>query len=138
VLDGRPHLTHTQLFADSAGRPAERRPCGRDRRKPISTGGGNGAVSGDKLREEVTLKPRGIYTRARIQEDVGKIVELYRLSESRPPSPKIVQLDKPSTWCSINEGPTACGPSPSEQQRSDLREVMVTQQSALVPSVHDQ
>ena len=41
---------------------------------------GNGAVSEDKLREEVTLKPRGIYTRARIQEDVGKIVELYRLS----------------------------------------------------------
>ena len=29
---------------------------------------GNGAVSEDKLREEVTLKPRGIYTRAKVQE----------------------------------------------------------------------
>ncbi|RZJ32106.1 MAG: outer membrane protein assembly factor BamA, partial [Brevundimonas sp.] len=41
---------------------------------------GNSAIGEEKLTEEVTLKPRGIYTRARIQEDVGKIVELYRLS----------------------------------------------------------
>ena len=40
---------------------------------------GNSAVREDKLREEVTIKPRGIYTRAKIQEDVGAIVELYRL-----------------------------------------------------------
>src|SRR5690606_15197230 len=41
---------------------------------------GNSALNDNKLSEEVTLRPRGIYTRARVQEDVGKIVELYRLS----------------------------------------------------------
>ena len=100
---------------------------------------GNGAVSEDKLREEVTLKPRGIYTRARIQEDVGKIVELYRLSGriSATVTPKIVQLDqnRVDVVFEINEGPetgvraiTFLGNSAFSD--SDLREVMVTQQSA--------
>ncbi|WP_409335471.1 POTRA domain-containing protein, partial [Escherichia coli] len=42
------------------------------------------------------MKPRGIYTRARVQEDVGKIVELYRLSGriSATVTPKLVQLDQ--------------------------------------------
>ena len=35
---------------------------------------GNSALSEDKLTEEVTIKPRGIYTRAKVQEDVGAIV----------------------------------------------------------------
>ena len=100
---------------------------------------GNGAVSEDKLREEVTLKPRGIYTRARIQEDVGKIVELYRLSGriSATVTPKIVQLDqnRVDVVFEINEGPetgvraiTFLGNSAFSD--SDLREVMVTEQSA--------
>lgn len=100
---------------------------------------GNGAVSEDKLREEVTLKPRGIYTRARIQEDVGKIVELYRLSGriSATVTPKIVQLDqnRVDVVFEIDEGPetgvraiTFLGNSAFSD--SDLREVMVTEQSA--------
>ena len=100
---------------------------------------GNGAVSEDKLREEVTLRPRGIYTRARIQEDVGKIVELYRLSGriSATVTPKIVQLDqnRVDVVFEINEGPETGVRSitflgNSAYSDSELREVMVTQESA--------
>jgi outer membrane protein insertion porin family len=37
---------------------------------------GNDALSEDKLREEVTIRPRGIFTRSRVQQDVQRIVEL--------------------------------------------------------------
>ncbi len=100
---------------------------------------GNSAIGESKLIEEVTLKPRGIYTRARIQEDVGKIVELYRLSGriSATVTPKIVQLDqnRVDVVFEINEGPetgvraiTFLGNSAFSD--SDLREVMITEQSA--------
>lgn len=100
---------------------------------------GNSAVGEDKLREEVTLKPRGIYTRARVQEDVGKIVELYRLSGriSATVTPKLVQLDqnRVDVVFEIDEGPetgvraiTFLGNSAFSD--NDLRGVMVTQQSA--------
>jgi len=100
---------------------------------------GNGALSEDKLTKEVTLKPRGIYTRARIQEDVGKIVELYRLSGriSATVTPKIVQLEqnRVDVVFEIDEGPetgvraiTFLGNSAFSD--NDLRGVMVTQQSA--------
>ncbi|MGV8928233.1 MAG: outer membrane protein assembly factor BamA [Brevundimonas sp.] len=100
---------------------------------------GNSAINERKLLEEVTLKPRGIYTRARIQEDVGKIVELYRLSGriSATVTPKIVQLEqnRVDVVFEINEGPetgvraiTFLGNSAFSD--SDLRGVMVTEQSA--------
>ena len=100
---------------------------------------GNSALSEDKLTKEVTLKPRGIYTRARIQEDVGKIVELYRLSGriSATVTPKIVQLEqnRVDVVFEIDEGPetgvraiTFLGNSAFSD--NDLRGVMVTQQSA--------
>lgn len=99
---------------------------------------GNSAIGQDKLTEEVTLKPRGIYTRARIQEDVGKIVELYRLSGriGATVTPKIVQLEqnRVDVVFEINEGPetgvraiTFLGNSAFSD--NDLREVMVTKQS---------
>ena len=100
---------------------------------------GNNAIREDKLREEVTIKPRGVYTRAKIQEDVGAIVELYRLSGriSATVTPKLVQLDqnRVDVVFEIIEGPetgidaiTFLG----NQAYSDneLREVMVTKQSA--------
>lgn len=99
---------------------------------------GNSAIGDTKLTEEVTLKPRGIYTRARIQEDVGKIVELYRLSGriGATVTPKIVQLDqnRVDVVFEINEGPetgvraiTFLGNEAFSD--NDLREVMVTKQS---------
>lgn len=99
---------------------------------------GNSAIGDTKLTEEVTLKPRGIYTRARIQEDVGKIVELYRLSGriGATVTPKIVQLDqnRVDVVFEINEGPetgvraiTFLGNDAYSD--NELREVMVTKQS---------
>lgn len=99
---------------------------------------GNGAIGEDKLREEVTITPRGIYTRAKVQEDVGKIVELYRLSGriSASVTPKIVQLEqnRVDVIFEIDEGPetgvrhiTFLGNDAFSDR--DLREVMITRQS---------
>ena len=100
---------------------------------------GNKALAIKKLTDEVTIKPRGIYTRARVQEDVGKIVELYRLSGriSATVTPKLVQLDqnRVDVVFEIDEGPetgvaaiTFLGNTAFSD--SDLREVMVTKQSS--------
>lgn len=99
---------------------------------------GNRAVRENKLREEVTISPRGIYTRARVQEDVGKIIELYRLSGriGARVTPKLVQLEqnRVDVIFEIDEGPET-GISDIIFQGngafsdSELREVMVTKQS---------
>ena len=39
---------------------------------------GNKALDDDKLREEIQAAPRGIFTAARVQADVQRILELYR------------------------------------------------------------
>ncbi|MBX3478599.1 MAG: outer membrane protein assembly factor BamA [Brevundimonas sp.] len=99
---------------------------------------GNNALRDDKLREEVTIRPRGIYTRAKIQEDVGSLVELYRLSGriSATVTPKLVQLEqnRVDVVFEIDEGPetgieniTFLGNEAFSD--SDLRGVMVTKQS---------
>ncbi|MBX9615858.1 MAG: outer membrane protein assembly factor BamA [Caulobacteraceae bacterium] len=99
---------------------------------------GNSAISEDKLTEEVTIGPRGIYTRARIQEDVGKIIELYRLSGriSATVTPKLVQLEqnRVDVVFEIDEGPETGVQSITflgNEAFSDsaLREIMVTKQS---------
>lgn len=100
---------------------------------------GNKALAQKKLQDEVTIKPRGIYTRARVQEDVGKIVELYRLSGriSATVTPKLVQLDqnRVDVVFEIHEGPetgvaaiTFLGNTAFSD--SDLRDVMVTKESS--------
>ena len=99
---------------------------------------GNSALGETKLREEVTLAPRGIYTRARVQEDVGKIVELYRLSGriSATVTPKLIQLEqnRVDVVFEIEEGPetgvraiTFLGNTAFSD--GDLQEVMVTKRS---------
>lgn len=99
---------------------------------------GNSALSLKKLTDEITLAPRGIYTRAKVQEDVGKIIELYRLSGriSATVTPKLVQLEqnRVDVVFEIDEGPatgldaiTFLGNRAFSD--SDLREVMVTKQS---------
>ncbi|WP_269513309.1 outer membrane protein assembly factor BamA [Brevundimonas subvibrioides] len=100
---------------------------------------GNGSIKEDKLREEVTISPRGIYTRARVQEDVGKLIELYRLSGriSATVTPKLVQLEqnRVDVVFEIDEGPetgvqaiTFLGNQAFSD--SELQEVMVTKESA--------
>ncbi|MCV0413610.1 MAG: outer membrane protein assembly factor BamA [Brevundimonas sp.] len=99
---------------------------------------GNSAVSQDKLTEEVTLKPRGIYTRAKVQEDVGAIVELYRLQGriSATVTPKLVQLEqnRVDVIFEINEGRqtgiSAINILGNEAYSDrDIRGVMVTEKS---------
>ena len=41
---------------------------------------GNSSLDDDKLREEIQAAPRGIFTAARVQADVQRILELYRQS----------------------------------------------------------
>lgn len=55
---------------------------------------GNSSIKEDKLRDEVTVRPRGIFTRAKAQADVGRIVELYRRAGriSANVTPQIVEL----------------------------------------------
>jgi len=70
---------------------------------------GNGALSEEKLRDEVQVRPRGIFTRARVQQDVQRILELYRNSGriAATISPKIVELPQKRVDLifEINEGP---------------------------------
>jgi outer membrane protein insertion porin family len=136
-------LTRTQLFADvQIGLQANGDLVVRIVENPIINQvvfEGNSAISEDKLTEEVTIGPRGIYTRARVQEDVGKIIELYRLSGriSATVTPKLVQLEqnRVDVVFEIDEGPetgvqaiTFLGNEAFSD--SALREVMVTKQSA--------
>jgi outer membrane protein insertion porin family len=71
---------------------------------------GNSALSEEKLREEVSVRPRGIFTRSRVQQDVQRILELYRRSGriGATISPKIVELPqrRVDLVFEINEGPT--------------------------------
>ena len=55
---------------------------------------GNSGLKEDKLRDEVTVRPRGIFTRAKVQGDVSRIVELYRRSGriSANVTPQIIEL----------------------------------------------
>ena len=55
---------------------------------------GNSALATDKLRDEVSIHPRAIFTKSHVLQDVQRIVELYRRSGriSVVVTPKIVEL----------------------------------------------
>jgi outer membrane protein insertion porin family len=99
---------------------------------------GNSTATETKLREEITIAPRSVYTRARVQEDVQSLVEYYRLSGkiSATVTPKLVQLDqnRVDVIFEIEEGPETgvrwinfLGNEAFSD--SDLRDVMVTKTS---------
>jgi outer membrane protein insertion porin family len=100
---------------------------------------GNSGLKEEKLRDEVTVRPRGIFTRAKVQQDVQRIVELYRRSGriSATVTPKIVELPQKRVDLifEINEGPKSgvlrvnfLGNS--EFSDNDLRDVVVTEQTS--------
>jgi outer membrane protein insertion porin family len=100
---------------------------------------GNSGLKEEKLRDEVTVRPRGIFTRAKVQQDVQRIVELYRRSGriSATVTPKIVELPQKRVDLifEINEGPKSgvlrvnfLGNK--EFSDNDLRDVVVTEQSS--------
>ena len=66
-------------------------------------------IKEDKIREEIRLAPRQIFTRSKTRADVGRILELYRRSGrfAAAIEPKIVQLDqnRVDVVFEISEGP---------------------------------
>jgi len=99
---------------------------------------GNKGLKEDKLRDEVSVRPRGIFTRAKVQTDVARIIELYRRSGriSANVTPQIVQLPQKRVDLifKIDEGPKSgilrvnfLGNKAYSD--NDLRDVVVTKQS---------
>ena len=72
---------------------------------------GNEKVSDDLLESEVQLQPRSVYNRAKVQEDVQRILEVYKRSGRYAVvvEPKIIKRDqnRVDLIFEINEGPTA-------------------------------
>ncbi len=100
---------------------------------------GNSALSADKIRDEVEIHPRSVFTRSKVLEDVQRIVELYRRSGriSAVVTPKIVQLPQKRVDLvfEVSEGPKTgilrvnfLGNKAFADQA--LRDVVVTKESA--------
>ncbi|GGB59749.1 MULTISPECIES: outer membrane protein assembly factor BamA [Henriciella] len=70
---------------------------------------GNRALDDDKLREEIQVAPRGIFTAARVQADVQRILELYRQSGrfavTVEPQYKPLEQNRVDLVFVMNEGP---------------------------------
>ena len=70
---------------------------------------GNSSLSDADLNKEVQVRPRMVFTRARVQADVGRIIELYRRSGhfAATVEPKIIQRpqNRVDLVFEINEGP---------------------------------
>ena len=100
---------------------------------------GNRRIDDNALQAEVQLRPRVVYTQARVQADVKRILDLYRRSGrfAATVEPKIIKLDqnRVNLVFEINEGDV------TEVRRidfvgnkvfsdSDLRDETVTQEAA--------
>jgi outer membrane protein insertion porin family len=100
---------------------------------------GNQRIDDDALQQEVQLRPRVVYTQARVQADVKRILDLYRRSGrfAATVEPKIINLDqnRVNLVFEINEGEV------TEVRRidfvgnkvfsdSDLRDEVITQEYA--------
>ena len=72
---------------------------------------GNKAKKDEDLEKEVQLRPRVVYTRAKVQADVQRILELYRRSGrfAAQIEPKLVQLpqNRVDLIFEVSEGPTS-------------------------------
>ncbi|MEC9347883.1 MAG: outer membrane protein assembly factor BamA [Pseudomonadota bacterium] len=100
---------------------------------------GNKLIKEDQLRTEVQLRPRIVYTRARVQSDVQRLLQLYRQSGrfAATIEPKIIQLpqNRIDLVFEISEGEaTEIAAIRFLGNRAfsdtDLRSAIVTQESA--------
>lgn len=70
---------------------------------------GNRAIKDDKITDEIQAQPRAIFTRARVQSDVQRIIEVYRRAGrfAATVTPKIVELEqnRVDLIFEISEGP---------------------------------
>ncbi|HYH71096.1 MAG TPA: outer membrane protein assembly factor BamA [Methyloceanibacter sp.] len=71
---------------------------------------GNKEIEDETLSAEVQMKPRAVYTRARVQSDVQRIMDLYRRQGlyAAQVNPQIINLDnnRIDVVFEINEGPS--------------------------------
>ncbi len=72
---------------------------------------GNRAIDDEDLENEITLRPRAIYTRTDVQNDVKRLLDLYRRNGrySATIEPKVIQKEqnRVDLVFEINEGPEA-------------------------------
>ena len=101
---------------------------------------GNRALKDDKFKEESQAAPRGIFTAARVQADVQRILELYRQSgrfaAKVEPQYKPLEQNRVDLVFEITEGPVTGVRSINfignkEYSDSRLRSEIVTRQSRL-------
>ncbi|ABI76114.1 outer membrane protein, OMP85 family [Hyphomonas neptunium ATCC 15444] len=101
---------------------------------------GNRALKDDKLREEIQAAPRGIFTAARVQSDVQRIMELYRRSgrfaAKVEPQYKPLEQNRVDLIFEVTEGPVTGVRSINfignkAYSDSRLRSEIVTKQSRL-------
>lgn len=99
---------------------------------------GNRRLNNDKLRDEVRLAPRQIYTRSKVRADVNRMIEVYRRSGrfAAAIEPKVIQLEqnRVDLVFEINEGPKSKVRQINfignrEFSSGDLREEMFTRQA---------
>jgi outer membrane protein insertion porin family len=105
-------LYATELFADATIRDDAGTLIVQVRENPVINRivlEGNKRIKEDKIREEIRLAPRQIFTRSKARADVSRILEVYRRSGrfAANVEPKIVQLDqnRVDVVFEINEGP---------------------------------
>ena len=101
---------------------------------------GNRALKDDKFKEEIQAAPRGIFTAARVQADVQRILELYRQSgrfaAKVEPQYKPLEQNRVDLVFEITEGPVTGVRSINfignkDYSDSRLRSEIVTRQSRL-------
>ncbi len=98
---------------------------------------GNKRLENDKLEPEVQLRPRVVYTRTKVQQDVERILDLYRRSGrfAVTVEPKVIELpqNRVDLVFEINEGdPTYVRKitiiGNEEYSDGDLRDVVLTRE----------
>jgi outer membrane protein insertion porin family len=101
---------------------------------------GNSEVDKETLKNEVQLKPRSVFTRARVQADVQRILDVYRRQGRYAASvePKIIELDsnRVNLVFEINEGAATKVKAINfignkAFSDSQLRDIITTSQSGL-------
>ena len=99
---------------------------------------GNKALKSDKITDEIEAEPRAIFTRSKVQEDVQRIIELYRQSGrfAANVTPKVVQQpqNRIDLIFEITEGPVTGVKrinfiGNNEYSDGRLRKEIVTEQS---------
>ncbi|WP_308909661.1 outer membrane protein assembly factor BamA [Pseudokordiimonas caeni] len=99
---------------------------------------GNKRLDNDKLIEEVRLRPRMVFTRAKVRSDVQRMMELYRRSGRFAAiiEPKVVQLDqnRVDLIFEVQEGPKTKVSRVNfignhKYSDGDLRDVMATKEA---------